>query len=261
MTDSDSKINDKFKYEAESFSSDSQFLARKELQDMFQESPLPTEDLMINLGLYIRGSALAKLLMLDELYRKIVDIPGVILEFGSWWGQNLVIFENLRAIYEPFNKTRTIVGFDTFSGYSGFGEKDNIGDVFNEGGYAVGEDYQAYIKQLLTVHERNNVLGHVSSLHRTIKGDVTATSVQYFEDHPETVVALAYFDMGLYEPTLAALNAILPHLMPGSVILLDEFTWHEAPGEAIAFKEVFGGRNFKIEKSRFMPMRAIVTIR
>ena len=250
-----------FRYAAESQSSDSQFRARKELQDLFRETPLPPEDLMVNLGLYVRGSALAKLLMLDELYRLIVDIPGTILEFGSWWGQNLVVFENLRAIYEPFNKTRVIIGFDTFSGHSGFGEKDNPGDVFHEGGYAVGENYEPYITQLLKVHEQNNVLGHITGMHSIIKGDVTTTCARYFEDHRETVVALAYFDMGLYEPTVAALRAIQPHLLPGSVILLDEFTWHEAPGEAIAFKEVFAGRDYSIRKSKYMPMRAIVSIR
>ena len=37
---------------------------------------------------------------------------------------------------------------------------------------------------------------------------------EFFEKHPETVVALAYFDMGLYDPTKAALEAIQPHLVP-----------------------------------------------
>ena len=49
------------------------------------------------------------------MYRKI-------LEFGTRFGHNLVVFENLRAIYEPFNKTREIVGFDTFEGYKNFTE-------------------------------------------------------------------------------------------------------------------------------------------
>lgn len=83
MTDPNDKITDEFKFEAESFSSDSQFRARQQLQDLFRETPPPPEDLMTNLGLYIRGSVLVKLLMLDEIYRKIIVIPGAILEFGS----------------------------------------------------------------------------------------------------------------------------------------------------------------------------------
>ena len=42
---------------------------------------------------------------------------GALIEFGTWRGQNLVLLENLRAIHEPFNKQRTIIGFDTFAGY------------------------------------------------------------------------------------------------------------------------------------------------
>jgi hypothetical protein len=215
---------------------------------------------MTNLGLYIRGSALVKLLVLNDLYTRIKDLPGVIAEFGTWWGQNMVLFENLRAIYEPFNKTRAIIGFDTFEGYHGFSAKDDAGDVFEQGGYSVGEQYKQYLERLLTVHEGNNVLGHIRGQHSLVTGDVTETAPRYFADHPELTVALAYFDMGLYAPTRAALEAIKPHLVPGSVLLLDEFSWAEAKGEALAFKEVFSDGGYRIENSTFTPMRAIVTV-
>jgi hypothetical protein len=74
-------------------------------------------------------------------------------------------------------------------------------------------------------------------------------------------VAFAYFDMGLYNPTKAALSAIKPHLVSGSIILLDELTWSEAPGEAIAFKEVFGRHDVRIEKCALYPSKTIVIIR
>jgi hypothetical protein len=42
--------------------------------------------------------------------------------------------------------------------------------------------------------------------------------------------------------------------------LLDELTWREAPGEAMAFKETFSDCRYKIEKCRYYPSKAIVTI-
>jgi len=72
---------------------------------------------------------------------------------------------------------------------------------------------------------------------------------------------MAFFDIGVYRPTKAALEAIVPALVPGSVIVFDELTWPGAPGEAIAFKEVLGGMRFKIEKCKFYPSKAIVTIK
>src|SRR6188768_4162623 len=79
---------------------------RQKLLKLFAERPLPDDELLVNLGLYIRSGALAKMLFLNELYEKIVPIPGVICEFGVWWGQSLVMFENLRAVHEPYNHTR-----------------------------------------------------------------------------------------------------------------------------------------------------------
>jgi hypothetical protein len=244
----------------ETNASDAQLAFRDELAELYRSTPLPADELMTNLGLYIRGSALVKLLVLNDLYTRIKDLPGVIVEFGTWWGQNMVLFENLRAIYEPFNKTRQIIGFDTFEGYQGFSAHDEAGDVFDEGGYSVGGQYKQYLERLLEVHEGNNVLGHIRGLHSLVAGDVTETAPRYFEERPELTVALAYFDMGLYRPTKAALEAIRPHLVPGSVLLLDEFSWSEAKGEAVAFKEVFADGGYKIEKSVFTPMRAIVTV-
>ena len=46
-----------------------------------------------------------------EIYRKILDVHGVIMEFGVRWGRNLALFESLRGIHEPFNHNRKIVQY------------------------------------------------------------------------------------------------------------------------------------------------------
>src|SRR5262245_10293245 len=88
--------------------------ARQTLLNLFDRCPIPQLGLLVNLGLYMRSSVLAKTLYVNELYQKIVNIPGAIMEFGVWWGTNLALFESLRAIYEPYNHARKVVGFDTF---------------------------------------------------------------------------------------------------------------------------------------------------
>jgi hypothetical protein len=181
------------------------------------------------------------------------------VEFGTWWGQNLVLLENLRAIHEPFNKQRTIIGFDTFTGYppSAGMEKES---TQTHDGYQTGLDYQSYLAELLEVHEGNNAFGHIRGNHKLVCGNVEETAPKYFIDHPETIVAFAFFDMGPYEPTVAALRAIKPHLLPGSILLFDELTWPGAPGEAIAFKETFKDVNYRIEKCELYPSKSIVIV-
>lgn len=248
-------------YKAESNASNFQHDSRAQLQKMFEESPLPTEDLLFNLGMYTRGTLLVKYLVMNDLYQRIKNIPGHIMEFGVWYGQNMVLLENLRAIYEPFNKQRVIIGFDTFSGYENFSKHDKESKAFEKGAYSTPNGYKKYLSDLLKAHEGSNILGHVQGVHRLIEGDAEKTVPKYFTDHPETIVAMAYFDMGNYKPTKAALKAILPHLVPGSVILFDELTWPDAPGEAIAFKEVIAEKNYTIEKSQYYPSKSIVTIK
>jgi len=238
-----------------------QIAARRQMDKLFADSPLPRDELLRNLGMYTRASLLVKFLVLNDIYERVKDIPGALLEFGVWYGQNLILLENLRAIQEPFNKQRIIVGFDTFQGYTNFSDKDLKTDVMVDKTYATPGGYKDYLANLLQVHEGSNAFGHVRGNHRLIEGDAEVTVPRYFKDHPETIVAMAFFDIGVYRPTKAALEAIVPALVPGSVIVFDELTWPGAPGEAIAFKEVLGGMTFKIEKCRFYPSKAIVTIK
>lgn len=246
-------------YECEATADETQKNARQELENLFASNPLPQQDLLLNLGLFTRSSLLAKYITLHEIYGRFVRIPGLIAEFGTWWGQNLVLLENLRAIHEPFNKQRRIIGFDTFNGYTepSLGI-DKASIVWAKHSYTTGKSYQAFLNNLLVSHEKSNVMGNINGLHTLIEGDIVQTAPKYFVEHPESLVAFAYFDLGLYEPTKAAMTAIKPHLLPGSIILLDELTWAESPGEAIAFKEVFHDTKYSIEKCNYFPSKSIV---
>lgn len=228
--------------------------ARKGLLRLFRERPISDEELLVNLCLYMRSGALAKILFLNEMYQKIIDLPGVICEFGIWWGQSLAVFENLRAVYEPYNHTRRVIGFDTFAGYSGIGEADKRSSTIAEGVYGVPAGYEAFLDELLSYHEEENVMSHIRK-HELVKGDATVSAGRWFESNPEALVALAFFDMALYEPTKAGLEAIRPRLIKGSVIAFDEFGNKGYPGETRAALEVLGTENFEIHRSRFLPDR------
>ena len=84
-------------YEHETTADEAQLAAREQLENFFNINPLSTTDLLFNLGLFTRSSLLVKYITLHEIYQQFVHIPGLIVEFGTWWGQNLVLLENLRA--------------------------------------------------------------------------------------------------------------------------------------------------------------------
>lgn len=233
--------------------------ARRKLGDLFANSPLPREQLLVNLGMYMRSSVLAKTLYINELYQKILPVPGVIMEFGVWWGANLCLFESLRAVHEPYNHTRKVIGFDTFTGYPAIGDEDGHSEVAQVGTYTTGDNYDEYLSHLLDYHQRENVTGHIKK-YEIVKGDVTETIDRYLADHPETIIALAYFDLQLYEPTKKCLEAIRPHLTRGSVVALDELNCDEFPGETRALRETWGLDRYRLTRSQFLPDRTYLTI-
>ena len=229
------------------------------LYRLFRERPMPDDQLLVSLGMYMRSSALTKILFINELYEQIVNVPGVIMEFGTWWGQNLVLYENLRSIYEPFNYDRRVIGFDTFEGYENISDKDQRSDIIKEGGYTVSQDYDEYLRELLNYHERENVLFY-NNKHTVVKGDATETLDAFLTENPYTMVALAYFDMALYEPQKQCLTRLEKHLFNGSIVMLDELNAPDLPGETLALMDTWGLKKYRLTKSRFMPGRSYLKI-
>ena len=243
------------KHDAIILSSSSEKDAFAQFVALLADSPLPDDEKLPNLGLYLTSKALSRLLFFYEIYRKIVHTHGIIVEFGVRWGQTLSVMAALRGIFEPFNRHRKIVGFDTFAGFRGFGEKDGPLCKSTDGSFSVSPDYDVYLGQILALQEALNPISHLKK-HELIKGDARQTVPRYFQDHPETIVSLAIFDFDIYEPTKAAMEAVRPHLCKGSVLVFDELCDDIFPGETLALKEVFGLDNVRIQR---MPMTARVS--
>jgi hypothetical protein len=249
---------EKVAYQQQTRGSEAQIKGRQQLVQLFQQSPLPVDQLLINLGLYMRSGAFAKMLFLDEIYRQILTVPGDVIEFGTWWGQSLVTFLNLRAVHEPYSP-RKVIGFDTFAGYPKPGEHDRLSETIKEGGYNVSDDYQEYLTRLLAYHEQENVMAHRKKF-ELVRGNAIETVPKFFAERPEQIVALAFFDMALYEPTKQALLSIKDRLVKGSVLALDEFNDPEYPGETEAVREVIGLRSCEFRRSKYLPDRTYAVI-
>jgi hypothetical protein len=210
--------------------------AYRDLVKHLQHSPIPPGEMLANLSLYLTRSSLGQILFMSDLYSKILNVHGVVMEFGNRWGRNLALFSSLRNVFEPHNYGRRIIGFDTYAGFPSVEPEDGGGSAIKVGAFGVPPAYEVQLNELLSIHER---LAARPQLRRfeTVKGDVTQTLPKYLGDHPETVVALAYFDMDLYQPTKTALEAILPYLTKGSILGFDELCLQEFPGETVALRQ------------------------
>lgn len=220
---------------------------RADLIKYLQSSPIPEDQLLSNLGLFIDSKNLSRILFMDFIYRQIIDVPGVILEFGTRWGQNVALFSALRGIYDPFNRHRKIIGFDTFSGFPALNKKDGKSEMMQVGQLTVTEGYVTYLNDILAIHEKLSPLLHIKK-YDIRKGDATIEINRYLEESPETIVALAFFDFDLYEPTKKCLESIRPRLVKGSILAFDELNDPDSPGETLALMETIGLNSIRLKR-------------
>jgi len=222
---------------------------RKGMARLIEQCPIPAEERVDNMGIFLSSKTWARLKFMDFLYQKIVEVPGVVMEFGTRWGQNLSLWAALRGIYEPFNRHRKLIGFDTFAGFAGVSAEDGKSKMMTPGNYAVTPGYEQFLQQVLEFQEAEAPLAHIRKF-ELVKGDATVTLPRYLEQHPETIVALAYFDFDLYEPTKKCLELIRPRLVKGSIVGFDELNDPDAPGETLAVMETLGLNNVRLRRLR-----------
>lgn len=199
----------------------------------------------------MQRQTISRILYYDMLYRKIVGVPGCILEFGVQWGGTLAQLIALRGIYEPYHYTRHIYGFDTFEGFAS-SDQTLDGAHLTDGDYRVTKGYEAKLEEVLLLHEANCPLNHIKKF-TLIKGDASDTAQEWADTNLHAVVAMAIFDMDIYKPTKAALEAVLPRLTKGSVLVFDEFNDARFPGETQAVADFLGLNNLRLRHYENQP--------
>lgn len=243
------------KHDAIILSSSEEKNAQARLADLLKSTPIPDDEILANLGLYLTSKNLSRVLFFYEIYKKIVHTHGVVVEFGVRWGQTLSLLSALRGVFEPFNRHRKIIGFDTFDGFKGISEKD--GKMCNcvDGSFSVAADYENHLRTVLSLQEQLNPISHLEKF-ELVKGDAVDTIPAYFAQHPESLVSLAIFDFDIYKPTKAALEAVEPRLFKGSVLVFDELCDDIFPGETVALMETIGIADLRIKR---FPMTARIS--
>jgi hypothetical protein len=214
---------------------------------------------MIEFPIYTPRQTLATFLLKYEIFKRILNIHGSIVECGVAYGSGLMSFANFSAIFEPANHTRKIIGFDTFEGFPHLSDKDNEDEDPNAkvGGMCV--DSFEELAKCVRLFDQNRSIGHINKVD-LVKGDVLETIPEYIERNPHLVVALLYLDMDLYEPTKLAIKSFLPRMPKGAIIAFDEVNHPNWPGETLALLEEVGIKNLRIERFPFDSVRSFAVI-
>jgi hypothetical protein len=83
---------------------------------------------------------------------------------------------------------------------------------------------------------------------------------KYLQEHPETIVAFAYFDFDIYQPTKDCLKLLISKMPKGGIIAFDELLDPQFPGETIAYDEILRISNYKLYKNPFGGIQSYIII-
>lgn len=229
----------------------------RELSDSFKLMDIATNlipqfghDWNADSNVFLRRQTLSRILYLNSLYQRIVEVPGVVLEFGCRWGASLPVLMGLRGVYEPFNFTREIVGFDTFEGLDGVSDMD--GSTVSDGAFGVSAGYDETLTKILELHRADSPLPDLMRAY-VVKGDARETFPPWLSENNHAVIAMAIFDMDIYLPTREVLERVIPRLTKGSLLVFDELSTAAFPGETKAVDEVFGLNQLRLQRLPFAP--------
>jgi hypothetical protein len=220
------------------------------VDEYYKESNGNDLDKLENFSKYVPKGSVSRFIARYELFKKIINIHGSIVECGVFHGGGLMTYAQLSAILEPFNHTRKIIGFDTFGGFTNISQQDEKStSIFNkEGGYFA--DSYDDLKKSIEVFDKGRSLGHIGKV-ELVKGDILETIPNYLEENPHLIVSMLYLDVDVYEPTKVAIKHLLPRMPKGAIIAFDELNMKTFPGETIAVLEELNINKLRIERFAF----------
>jgi hypothetical protein len=215
------------------------------------------------MALYIKRQELSRLLIHYELFKKILEVKGSVIECGVAYGDGLMAWAECSNLLEPYAVHRKIIGFDTFTGFQLPCDKDRsttLNPNLRPGALSVGSHGVPELNKAILEFDNNRYLNKDTKIELVI-GDALDTIPEYINKNQHLIVSLLYLDFDLYEPTKVALEYFLPRIPKGGIIAFDEINNRFWPGETIALLEQFKSLNtLQIQKFSFDHNISYVTI-
>lgn len=194
--------------------------------------------------LYAHPSRVAKMVAHLEAYRRVLDVPGAIIECGVFKGSSFVTLATFRQLLDPM-PDRQLVGFDTFADFPLTDFEPDVAKreafVREAGSQSLGRE------ELEAILERKGLAANV----QLVAGNILETLPKFVDANPALRVALLNLDTDIYEPARVILEHLWPRMSPGGVVMLDDYGVFE--GETKAVDEYFAGQAITIEE---LPYRA-----
>lgn len=178
-----------------------------------------------------------------ELYKKILNLPGDVIELGVFKGSSLIQFATFRELLENEN-ARKIIGFDVFSKFPTECSVESDGKFAKKWNLQFQDEFISREDLLKSLTHKK--IGNVE----LIKGRIEETLDDYIARNPHTRIAMLHIDTDVYEPAIFALERLWSRVVrPGGIVVLDDYGTVE--GETLAVDEFFSDKKVRLNKFTF----------
>jgi hypothetical protein len=196
----------------------------------------------------------------SRLVERVETVPGVIVEVGVSRGDSLLTMAMQEAVLHPHDRGVRVFGFDSGEGFPAISAQDGGPDARVhrvEGGFG-SDDLLLHLGRAIEILEAQYAACRGAI--ELIVGDACETIPQFVARYDRDgagdsslAVKLLHLDADLYEPTMTALRHLAPLLVPGAIVVLDEWDWarDDYPGESRALREYFAGELPEIRRDRW----------
>jgi hypothetical protein len=179
-----------------------------------------------------------------ELYKKIINLLGAIVECGLFKGNSFFRLAHFRDLLES-RYSRKLIGFDIFGVFpqTNFEDDKKYLNAFTN---SVGSNS-------IELDEINKIMEYKQLVnYEFIKGNINETIVRYCKNNEHLKIALLHIDTDVYEPAVTIFENMYNRVVRGGVIMFGDYGTF--PGETKAVDEFFADKGLIIQK---LPMSHI----
>jgi len=225
------------------------------------EKNLPSNDNYQNFNNFIFSDdikIIGKLLHRFQHFQNVKDLPGDIVEVGVFKGSGVSSFMKFIEIFCP-NSNKKVIGFDIFDVLESEKVLKSDKDIDRESMNVIYDRVNHVDLTLESV--TNNLINTKISTDKFIlvKGDVEKSIPTFLQENPGFRISYLYIDVDIDRPTYFTLKYLWDRILPGGVIIFDEFEYHkysESNGVEKFLKEK--GFDFELKSTNWMAPTAFM---
>jgi len=158
-----------------------------------------------------------------DIFNKVRNLNGDIVECGVFKGSGMMLWLKLLKMYSPHD-SRKVIGFDFF----GKDFVETLTGSDHDGMKEVFDRCQAENNDLSTetLSKKFVAAGASPDRFQLVKGDISKTIPEFLSTRPGMRVSVLYLDVDTEEPTYNALVALWDRVVPGGIVVFDEYGYH-----------------------------------